>query len=79
MRLPVNMTKDGPVELHFRIRSSVDGDLLYPNILEDKDVSITKAWADDGKRSLPRNNDGAIVLPEIPDNGDPVIYVIMIL
>jgi uncharacterized protein YyaL (SSP411 family) len=56
-----------PVELHFSIRSSVDGDLLYPNILEDNDIRIKKAQVNNGKRSVQVNDGSAIVLPEISD------------
>ena len=56
-----------PVEIHFRIRSSADGDLLYPNILEDNDIRIKKALVNNGKRSVPVNDGSAIVLPKISD------------
>ena len=63
-----------PVEIYFRIRSSADGDLLYPAILENSGISIKEALTD-GKRSLPVNDDGAIVLPEITDNKVTVVLI----
>lgn len=67
-----------PVELHFRIRSSADGDLLYPNILEDNDVKIREAVVNNGKRSLSVSDGSAIVLPGITDNGEPVTFTVFL-
>ncbi len=62
-----------PVELHFRIRSSVDGDLLYPNILEDKYVKIKKVVVDRGEGDISVKDEGVIILPEIKDNKVTVV------
>ena len=62
-----------PVELHFRIKSSLDGDLLYPNILEDNDVRIIKAVFDSGEGDITVKEGNVIVLPEIHDNKVTVV------
>ncbi len=62
-----------PVELHFRIRSSVEGDLLYTNILEDKYVKIKKAVIDSGEGGISVKDEGVIILPEIKDNKVTVV------
>ncbi len=62
-----------PVDLHFRIKSSVDGDLIYPNILEDNDVRIMKAVVNSGEGDISVKEGSVIVLPEIHDNKVTVV------
>jgi mannose/cellobiose epimerase-like protein (N-acyl-D-glucosamine 2-epimerase family) len=53
-----------PVEFHFRINSSEEGDLLYPVLIEDKDVRIEKAVNPaQNSKSLPVK-DQSVVLPD---------------
>jgi hypothetical protein len=63
---------NAPVEFHFRISYSRDGDLLYPSILEDGNIKISKVVIDahdqpdllqDGKAiRLPGLNDSKVVV-----------------
>jgi len=62
-----------PVDLNFRIKSSVDGDLIYPNILEDNDVRIMKAVVNSGERDISVKEGSVIVLPQIHDNKVTVV------
>ena len=61
------------VKIYFRIRSSVNGEHLYPQILENSDIKIIKAMTDEGKTNLPLKGEVAIVLPEITDNKVTVV------
>lgn len=44
LNLWVNNT---PVEFHFKISSSREGDILFPSILEDKNIEVSKVVIDD--------------------------------
>jgi len=72
--LAINLwVNNDPVKIYFRIRSSVNGEHLYPQILENSDIKIIKAMTDEGKTNLPLKGEVAIVLPEITDNKVTVV------
>jgi cellobiose epimerase len=59
---------NAPVEFHFRISSSSDGDVLYPSILEDKNIKVSKVVIDDMNRGDLANGGQEIRLPELTDS-----------
>lgn len=54
-----------PVEFHFRINSSKDGDILYPVLLEDSNIKITGVVPEDIDEALYIIDNQSIRLPEL--------------
>jgi mannose/cellobiose epimerase-like protein (N-acyl-D-glucosamine 2-epimerase family) len=52
-----------PVEFHFRINSSDEGDLLNPVLLEGKDINIEKAVLEDGSGKVLKTEGQSVILP----------------
>jgi len=57
--------KNEPVELHFKITASKDGDHLYPVIIEDKNIKIRKVVIGDSDRTSLIEGSQSIRLPEL--------------
>lgn len=57
-----------PVEFHFKISSSREGDMLYPSILEDKNIEVSKVVIDDLNQPDLANRGQEIRLPELKNS-----------
>jgi hypothetical protein len=65
LNLWVNNT---PVEFHFKISSSREGDALYPSILEDKNIKVSKVVIDDLNQPDLARRGQEIRLPELENS-----------
>ncbi len=57
-------TNKEPVEFHFKINSSKKGKVLYPVLLEDKNIKISKVIIDNEEQNSLVKEDQSVQLPE---------------
>ena len=64
-----------PVEFHFRINSSRNGELLYPVLLEDKNIKISRVVIKNKDQNPLMIGDQAIRLPEL-QNTELTVFLV---